>query len=223
MGKVNNDKVKCDKKSKMSDILLTERRKNTDPIGNNLKRSKSVRASLKQIGNKFLLQKQNGGDLSKRSPSLTNLSKKKCGNLEKMEFIFERGPVETILKTPMICNNKTFKNQLAILGFNREYLGKRKDNLEENLILSKPPSKVAPKAAAILEIPIKENCEPLHFKSEKFKEMRGNKQGGADKLQEKGVGFNRNSLRLSITMKKKSSNWNSFSTSSRFNILFFIP
>lgn len=227
MGKI--DKTRTDKPNKMLE-MLSERRKN-NPISTHLKRSKSVRASIRSIGNKLLLQKntQNMSPLSQKSASISNLAK--CNfkrnllnsNLDsgqndiRYPVIFEKEPVKTILKTPMIYSNdqKVCKNQLAVLGFKKDQLGKNKEQLEHNLMLTTPPAKVAPKAAAVLEIPIKENCEPIFYRKEKAVDRRllSQRQSLIIEKYGKSDGFNRNSFRLSMIRKKNNNIWNySFSS-----------
>lgn len=246
MGKL--DEGSKQNKPKMSDIISQRTKSCRGSNSANLKRSKSVRASLRSIGNKFLHQKQDNFVTMQRSPSLSSLKDTKLDfkrnyfstnleNVRKDYNYFDKQPVETILKTPQ---EKVCKSQLAVLGFKREFL-KNKDRLEDQLMVSTPPPLVAPKAAAILQIPIKENCEPVCFRGKsvidgdacsrdnKTKHVEGffgekgwfvhRKEGlnrdvsetcetycvGDDLERQVQNGFNRNTLRLSITSKRKTS------------------
>lgn len=142
-----------------------------------LKRSKSVRASLRYIGTKFLNPKhhhhhhpssenvQENEQLLKKSPSMSSLhdynkrnyflhheNNKMCREYPDY-FQNEPTSVETILKTPMVqqqqrCKKLPTKNKRIV------------NQMDGMLVFSSPPSIVPPKAAAILHIPQKENCEP---------------------------------------------------------------
>lgn len=241
MGKARKTATK-----KMSD-LITERRKATP---NELKRSKSVRASLRFIGTRFLSSKtttSSSDPQMQKSPSLGSLHGfKKAADFKRNYFnnnnerllhnrdsypllsdVFVREPIETILKTPMV----KFDHQKAKLPFNNK--GSRSNKVGEKMI-SSPPVLVAPKAAQILQIPIKENCEPVSLQPDGPFMMGGNGlfrknaefQGRC--LQEFGYdyrqnGFQRNSLRLSIISSRRKysglKNY-SFSSSSRFLFIY---
>lgn len=185
MGKVN-------KENKRMTEVTAERRKST-----NLKRSKSVRASLRMIGNRFLHHK-NHQEKMPRSPSLQSL----C---------YERA--ETILKTPQ-PEPKVLRSKKV-----------------EPVMFSQPPPVVAPKAAAVLQIPsydtsyyrttLQEQCRGrhswfLHHKNGRECDL----QGRFGELLEGGSngGFHRGSLRLSIIARRNHGTWNSSysSTSSRW-------
>lgn len=185
MGKVN-------KENKRMTEVTSERRKNVT-----LKRSKSVRASLRMIGNRFLHHNKNHQEKLPRSPSLQSV-------------FFERQQVETILKTPQpetkIRSKKT-----------------------DGFCFTQPPSVIAPKAAAVLQIPnetvyyrgaFDEQCRGRHswFLHKNWREC--DLQGRFAELMEGNAtngNFYRGSLRLSITAKKRHGGWNSSfsSTSSR--------
>lgn len=165
--------------------VTTERRKNV-----NLKRSKSVRASLRMIGNRFL---HHNKDKPPRSPSLQNL----C---------YEHHQVETILKTPQ-----------------------PEPKIRPKIPFTTPPPVVAPKAAAVLQIPI-EHCGGRHswFLHKNWREcdLQGRfsellVEGGGDGGNNNGENhqrFHRGSLRLSIMAKRRQGGWNPAafsSTSSR--------
>lgn len=180
MGKVN-------KENKRMTEVTTERRKNVQ-----LKRSKSVRASLRMIGNRFLHHNKNQQEKLPRSPSLQNIG-------------YERLQVETILKTP--------QPEL-----------KMRPKKAEQVTFTTPPSLVAPKAAAVLQIPsesiclrgtVEEHCTGRHswFLHKNWREC--DLQGRFDELVEGGSngGFHRGSLRLSIMAKRRQRMWNSSMTS----------
>lgn len=172
----------------------------------NLKRSKSVRASFKSISTRFLhLKSDEILTTMHKSPSLSSLKENTRSDFKRNYFAtnfenikrtdFNHRTVETILKTPQEIN-KPLKSY-SIMGF--------KKNKEINL--STPPSSVAPKAAAILQIPIKENCESnlvvyraKHFNNNNSNSSNNNKRLSEDELQ-KLHSFQRNTLRLSITSK----------------------
>lgn len=140
-----------------------------------LKRSKSVRASLRSISTKFLHLRTD--DLftatMRKSPSMSNLREKRT--------IFEPGAaVETILKTPRDgVSSKPSRAQL-ILGFHRK----------RDVNVSTPPPLVAPKAAAILQIPIQEDG---FYKTENNNSI----------YREHQEDFCRSTLRLSVTTKTR--------------------
>lgn len=170
MGKVIISDQKSKKKSRKMSEVLVERRctSKTSASANNLKRSKSVRASLRLIGNK-ILHHRNANELQmntiQKSPSLSSIrdsvefkrnyfNREAIKNLQNWNFA-DSDSIETILKTP-INEHKVYKNQLTYLGF------KKVDFLKNNkakVTVSTPPSTIAPKAAAILQIPIREECE----------------------------------------------------------------
>lgn len=168
MGKVIRALSNKKKSKKMSEILVERRSSNkTGTIANGLKRSKSVRASLRLIGNK-LLHHKNADELQmnriQKSPSLSSIrdsvefkrnyfNKDTARNLHNWDHLEENDCIETILKTPI---NQNKKNQLPYLNFKKTDFSK---NGKTKMIVTTPPSTIAPKAAAILEIPIEENCE----------------------------------------------------------------
>lgn len=190
----------------MADVL-TERRKPT----HHLKRSKSVRASLRFIGTKFLTNhKNNNDDNLQKSPSMSSLHDYKStffnGDERRHQYsilpeFYAKEPVETILKTPMA-----------------KLEPKPKMRKNEKIKVSTPPPVIAPKAAQILQIPIKENCEPLSLIAEG--ELVGDSNGFVcqNGLQCRGKnydefnfdyrhnGFHRTSLRLSMMGATKRKN-----------------
>ncbi|KAK4874872.1 hypothetical protein RN001_014232 [Aquatica leii] len=173
---------------------VTERRRITQ---NPIKRSKSVRASLRLIGNRFM-HKEPEIKIQK-SPSMSSLQNRRSYEWHRnfvndAKTILEHTPIETILKTP--TNAKFSKSQLLNFGFKKiESKNKNKD-----VLVSRPPVNVAPKAAAILQIPIKEKCE--------LEEC--DLQGRLEEIR----GIQRSSLRLSMmTAKRKPMRNHSFSAS----------
>lgn len=200
MGKLK----KSEKVPKMSD-LITERRKT--PY---LKRSKSVRASLRFIGARFLSHKHaNEEELPmQRTPSMTSLHDFKrpyYGEYPLIPEVFVKEPVETILKTPMV----KLDQQKVKLPFNR--IGKKEK------IITTPPAIVAPKAAQLLQIPIKENCEPISLQPDVYVDANRFHKNGMEchrqgRFEEFGYdyrqnGFHRNTLRLSITSSRRKNNY----------------
>lgn len=159
MGKVKDVKVK---KRKMAD-LIAERRTSA-----NLKRSKSVRASLRSIGTKIFnhgksyAENQRKVEALQKATSLSNLEESRKEfkkNIYKSESEFQPDMIfsaNTILKTPV--NNTKDKRQRK-----KEY----KQYLEHHFpCVPSPPANVPPKAAQILQIPIKENFETVNFRYE---------------------------------------------------------
>jgi hypothetical protein len=106
MGKV---KKKTDEVKKMAD-LIAERRKSS-----HLKRSKSVRASLRFIGARFLSHKSDEVPMQK-TPSMSSLHdyQRNLYEYSMLPDVFVKEPVETILKTPMVRLDQKMK-----LGFHR--------------------------------------------------------------------------------------------------------
>nr|CAI5841768.1 unnamed protein product [Callosobruchus analis] len=174
MGRPNIRKYK-----KMSEAV-TERRKSTDI----LKRSKSVRASLKLIGHKLIHHKN-----IQKTPSMTNLHEFKrslsCGEeptntLSILPEFYARQAVETILKTPI-----------------PEPKLKQK---KEKVKLSTPPTQVASKAAQVLQIPsVKSETVNLVESDPTFSEL----SGGKTTNMEMRTGFHRSSLRLSLVASRR--------------------
>lgn len=210
MGKLK----KSEKLPKMAD-LITERRKTP-----HLKRSKSVRASLRFIGARFLSHKQENEALPmERTPSMTSLHDFKrpyYGEYPLIPEVFVKEPVETILKTPMVKFEQKVK-----LPF------KKKEK-----IITTPPPIVAPKAAQLLQIPIKENCEPISLQPDVYVDANRFYKNGMEchrqgRFEEFGYdyrqnGFHRNTLRLSITSRRKNNYRETtiFSSSSSMYLLF---
>lgn len=139
-------KPKCTRQAKIMTEAVTERRKQNVI----LRRSKSVRSSLRYIGNKFLQQKYHDSPMNK-TPSLSSLQDYRRGavyldeprSLTILPDFYAKEPVETILKTPMTrLEPKAVKAK------------------KEKIKISTPPAIIAPKAAQLLQIPVKENFEP---------------------------------------------------------------
>lgn len=187
---------------KMAD-LVTERRKTV-----NLKRSKSVRASLKFISAK-LLNNNSTKDMLSKTPSMSSLQDFYMPE-RNAEYIENYCPVETILKTPMIRVDKP-----SARSFKRtEKLNKnRRDLLDGHVKISTPPDIIAPKAAQLLQIPmIKENGEPyrdVDSKNNGLRRIHSEKCPQHGKFSDysydyRNNGFQRGTLRLSITRRKNS-------------------
>lgn len=217
MVKVNKSATKSDKK--MSELI--ERRRSSSCIAShNLKRSKSVRESLRIIGTKFLHQRH---EVTK-SPSLSDIHEQRDEDNNYNKYIVKENfnnEVETILKTPMVnTKQKSNKTQLpSYLSFKKvDFLSSSSKRHETPaLILSEMPEVVAPKAAAILEIPLKEHCQPVnyrhpHGKYHKSDELIDEDDVFPDDL--KFSTFNRNSFRLSINTRRRNTMWSSFSSTS---------
>ncbi|KAL3273709.1 hypothetical protein HHI36_015139 [Cryptolaemus montrouzieri] len=222
MGKV---KEKLKDKKKMAD-LVTERRNSS-----NLKRSKSVRASLRSIGSKLLhpgknqSENQRKVEILHKSTSLSNLDEKRremkktflqSGSEFQPSVLF---PPNTILKTPV--NNSVGKKS------------KKKDPksfLEYHFPVVPSVPQIPPKAAQILQIPIKENFEPISLRYDQVsggatqRDLKGNfshvsYHQGIDRIRKKGIDvlrgsfedsgldyrqnrFQRSSIRLSMTKRR---------------------
>lgn len=196
MGKTKPVSVKP-KSYRMAEIIA-ERKKAGDP----LKRSRSFRASLRFIGNKLLNHKSNDACLVKVK-SLTNITDFKYKKdfkrsishddsyLHTLPSVFVREPLKTSLKT------ETDKKTLM----------KHKNKLK----ITTPPPVIAPKAAQILEIPIKENLEPISLQCELL--LRNNNDFVSENSEETDSadyvnneyrnGFHRNAFRLSLAPLKK--------------------
>lgn len=212
--KENKNKIK----SKMSSEV-DHRRSSGVSSHVNLRRSKSVRESLRIIGTKFLHHRH---DVQK-SPSLTNITDED-NNYQK--FIYENGGIQTILKTPMdkpiFPKNKNYFKNLDFLHKNKQ----------TDFLVSDIPETIAPKAAALLEIPLKENVSSKTSSYAMYKAKRCSKlsESDVDKIEEEDIieelkmhdsNFSRNSFRLSMSTKRK--NWSSFtsSTSSMYSVFLF--
>jgi hypothetical protein len=209
MGKV---KKKTDEVKKMAD-LIAERRKSS-----HLKRSKSVRASLRFIGARFLSHKSDEVPMQK-TPSMSSLHdyQRNLYEYSMLPDVFVKEPVETILKTPMVRLDQKMK-----LGFHRT----KKDK-----VVSTPPPVVAPKAAQLLQIPIKENCEPISLQPDgngfHKNGMECHRQGRYEEFgyDYRHNGFYRNTLRLSIVNPRRKNNVrnSSFSATSSTYFPTFFP
>lgn len=226
MGKIN----KTNKPEKKMSDILTERRKSATNITSGLKRSKSVRASLRLIGNRFLHHHKNqeNRENMQKSPSLQSLNENKRdfkrnyfnGEHIKKEYegnimlpgVYEKQPVETILKTPRVENSRSH----LMMGVNRKN--------EHHHVKTMG-------ATVLHQLPIEEDRERLCFRGDVVESrhqswfLHHNRGTGYDlegrfSELEPGyrAGFHRTSLRLSITSKRRNGMWNSSfsSTSSRF-------
>ncbi|CAH1984689.1 unnamed protein product [Acanthoscelides obtectus] len=183
MGRPNIRKYK-----KMSSEAVTERRKGTDM----LKRSKSVRASLKLIGHKLIHHRN-----MQKTPSMSNLHEFKrslsCGEeastaLAILPEFYAREAVETILKTPL-----------------PDVKAKQK---KEKLKVSTPPPSVPPKAAQVLQVPLKGNQELMQLVPQECRvlsESCGNssKTSGGLNVDMRTGRFQRTSLRLSLVSSRR--------------------
>lgn len=232
MVKVNkkSDTTKSAKK-KMSELV--ERRRSASCMTahshtHNLKRSKSVRESLRIIGTKFLHHQRH--EVTK-SPSLSDIHEMRDHddhNFNKFQVQdYYQHEVETILKTPMESNTNSNKHKSAkhhlssYLHFKKpgDLLSHKKHH-ETPLILTEMPEIVAPKAAALLEIPLKENCQPVNLRHphcQKFHHVHLNpaiEEEDEVFLEEKTQNFNRNYFRLSINSRRRNTMWSSFSSTS---------
>lgn len=167
--------------------VTTERRKNV-----NLKRSKSVRASLRMIGNRFL--HHNNKEKLPRSPSLQSLG-------------FERHQVETILKTPQPEPKPTkCKKTDQVIPFTQPPPVVAP---KAAAVLHIPTSDT---------VRFREHYQGRHSW---FLHQKNDIQGRFTEFVENSSdngGFHRGSLRLSITAKRRQGMWNSSfsSTSSRW-------
>lgn len=190
-------KARDKKPTKTMADVITERRK-----PHHLKRSKSVRASLRFIGTKFLTNHKTTEETIHKTPSLSSLHDYKTTYFNagdsRHQFpvvpdFYAKEPVETILKTPMM--------KLEV---------KPRPKKSEKIKITTPPPVIAPKAAQILQIPVKENYEPLSLITEG--ELIGDSNGFVcqNGLQCRGKdydefnfdyrhnGFHRTTLRLSM-------------------------
>lgn len=180
--------------------LVAERRKSV-----NLKRSKSVRASLKFISTKFLSNHSPPGEVDEllnKTPSMSSLQD--FYRPERKSRFIEHLPVETILKTPMIRVDKA-------RGFKRpEKLNKnRRDLLDGHVKISTPPDVVAPKAAQLLQIPgMNPTGDPFRTSQNGLRRMHSEKCPHHGKFSDfnydyRTSGFQRGALRLSISARRK--------------------
>lgn len=187
--------------SKMAEIISEKRKP-----GESLKRSKSVRASLRTIGNKFLHYKSTNDSLTKVK-SLTNLTdikhkkdfKRSCSHDDSQSILYNLPEI--------------FVRETSMFEGKNSVIERTKVKQTEKIKITTPPSKIAPKAAQILQIPIKENVVPLSFHCEPFLRNKNNnfvsdvEWNCPDKY---SVGydyrrntFNRNSIRLSLASSKR--------------------
>lgn len=182
-------------RKKMADVI-TERRKVEDP----LKRSKSVRASLRFIGSKLLSHKSNENSITKVK-SLSNLTdfrnKRDFKRSISHDESYIYGSANIFVQEPIIgseCKQEKMKM-------------KKKNRIK----ITTPPLRIAPKAAQILEIPIKENLEPLSLQCEPFWRYDDNiisdKNANSVKTNNPNVeyrtSFHRKTLRLSLAPSKR--------------------
>lgn len=208
------------KTNKMAEII-SERRK----AGETLKRSKSFRASLRFFGSKLLHHKSNGDSITKVK-SLSNLTDFK----HKREFKRSISHDESylygssniyIIEPPKILPNNDIEKDKMI-----------KVKQKKKFKVTTPPIIVAPKAAQILEIPIKENLEPLSLQCEPF---WSNNNFVSDKNENsvnkntlnfdyRRNAFHRNTLRLSLAPSKRKNFRNSLATEfpSRYSFVSYV-
>lgn len=196
--------------------MVTERRK---PGGVNLKRSKSVRASLKSIGAKLLNNNSSPvrRELLNKTPSMTSLQEFYRPENTKPFRLHRPTSIETILKTPMINldKNAAVGKPFKIV----EKLNKNKRDLLDGhqVKISTPPEVVAPKAAQLLQIP-SGVWDSNDFK-QPLKRIYSEKCVQHGKFSEfnydyRNNGFQRNQLRLSITGRRRKRTTNSNSSHS---------
>lgn len=188
--------------NKMAEIIA-ERRKAGDP----LKRSKSVRASLRFIGNKFLHHKSNNESMTKVK-SLSNLTefkqkrdfKRSISHDESRNIIFSLP--DDYVKEPVKINSKTTVGEIG------KSVGAK---LKNKFKITTPPPVIAPKAAQILQIPIQENLEPVSLQSEHFiynntvsaKHQEYDVESQYTNYEYRRNVFQRNTFRLSLAPSKK--------------------
>lgn len=218
--KKENDKE--NKKRKMSEVV---QRRQSGVNQHNLRRSKSVRESLRIIGTKFLHHQKHD---VRKSPSLSNITDED----NNYDLIFDDAEgIHTILKTPMEQNPTGIgqKPKHTNIFKNFDFLHPKHKSSEN---VTNIPEVVAPKAAALLEIPLKEN-QYQNGKNhttayELYKAKRVSKLSESeDKIEEEDdiddlkhfrhdgtQTLNRNTLRLSMNTKRRNTMWTSFSSTS---------
>lgn len=200
MGKPTPSSVKI--KSNMAEGI-SERRKAFDP----LKRSKSVRASLRFIGHKLLHHKPNDDSITKVK-SLSNLTDFK----NKRDFkrsISHDDSQSLIFSLPDIYVREPLKPNSRNSPIERDK--KTKIKQKDKYKITTPPALIAPKAAQLLQIPIKENSEPVSLQREPF--LRNSNNFVSDEndnissecfhYEYRRNTFNRNTFRLSLAPSKK--------------------
>ncbi|XP_045478231.1 uncharacterized protein LOC123683318 isoform X2 [Harmonia axyridis] len=215
MGKVKGE-PEPKKRKKMAD-MIAERRTT------GLKRSKSVRASLRSIGTRIFhpgksyAEHQRKAEALHKATSMSSLDESRKEfkkSIYKSESEFQPEMLfsgNTILKTPV--NNA------------KEKRAKKKQYLEYHFPFV--PNQVPPKAAQILQIPIRENYETVSFRYEQVFGGRGVFEDGTQLGHRQGVEsdrkmsvddpkgiyedfamdyrqnrFHRSSIRLSMTKKR---------------------
>lgn len=150
--------------NKMAEIIA-ERRKAGDP----LKRSKSVRASLQFIGSKLLSHKSSSGNSITKVKSLSNLTdfkhKRDIKRSTSHDESYLNGPTNVFIKEQDRIAPKTVITE-------KDEVMKLKH--KKIIRVTTPPLLIAPKAAQILEIPLKENLEPLSLKCGQFLRYENN-------------------------------------------------
>ncbi|CAH0563969.1 unnamed protein product [Brassicogethes aeneus] len=194
MGKISD---RIEKKKKMAEIV-TERKKSIT-----LKRSRSVRASIRSIGTK-LLSGKNSDNFMNKTPSLSSLHEAQSAYY-KQDHYYLKENVETILKTPMPDEQKQQKPFIKIEKIKRK---------EKDVRITTPPSNIAPKAAQLLEIPFKK--QTVQLRNQEGNEDVFTNQVTLDYRQNR---FQRSTLRLSIINKRKQSRNSSFSPTSELPTL----
>lgn len=183
--------LKKHKPNKMAD-MIAERRKAGDPM----KRSKSFRASLRIIGNKFLNHKSNEENMLKVK-SLSNLT----DFIHKKDFKRSISHDDSYLYTspdPEIKDPVTSK--IVIVD-----LDKIRKKQKQKFKITTPPPVIASKAAQIFDISVRENLEPISLQCD----WRTSNNIGCDKgennldtecsnYEYRRKGFHRNTFRLSL-------------------------
>lgn len=162
---------------------LVERRRSTNQ--HNLRRSKSVRESLRMIGTKLLHHRHD----VRKSPSLSNIADEEVEECENNHVLFDApAAVRTILKTPMEGRGS---------GYLRLPDSPLKENLYKNPYAIYKAKRVAKYSESDVDKIDEEDCEQLLRPSD----------------------FNRGSFRLSMSAKRRTNMWSSFSSTSSTYLL----
>lgn len=175
----------------MADIIA-ERRKAGDP----LKRSKSFRASLRIIGNKFLNYKSNEESMLKVK-SLSNLTDLK----HKKDFKRSISHDESYLYTsPDSESEVPVTSKIVIVD-----LDKIRKKQKQKFKITTPPQVIASKAAQIFDISLRENLEPMSLQCDWRNsnnivcvKSENNLDTECSKYAYRRKGFHRNTFRLSL-------------------------
>lgn len=146
------------KTNKMAEIIA-ERRK----AGDTLKRSKSVRASLRFFGSKLLSHKSSSENSITKVKSLSNFTdfkhQRDIRRSTSHDGSYLYGPNNDFIKEQARIAPKT-----VITEKDKAMKMKQKNKIK----VTTPPILIAPKAAQLLEIPIKENLEHLSLHCGEF-------------------------------------------------------